>query len=71
MITKTEQFVFEYLQKRAGKWISPTEIGNAYKSGYHSSWASPKCLKLVKIGAIERNEDGHYAYALSVPYRKI
>ena len=40
-------------------FTSPTEIGNALNHR-HSAWASPKCLTLVALGALERNEKGHY-----------
>jgi hypothetical protein len=53
-------------------WTSPTEIGRMYteygiREGfldkwklYHSSWASPKCKRLVEEGYLERNEKGWY-----------
>ena len=51
----------------AGKdWTSPSEIGHEVggksSSGirYHSNWASPKCLRLVELGRLERNAQGLY-----------
>lgn len=62
-MTKTQQWIINYLQGK--DWTSPTEIGAAYgaehgKSGYHSSWASPKCLVLVQKGLLERSSRGFY-----------
>ena len=56
--TKTENYILEYLKGR--DWTSPTQIGQSYAIGYHSSWASPKCKSLVKKGYLKRNEKGHY-----------
>ena len=64
--TKSQEFILRYLNGKG--WTSPTQIGYAYgdtlhPSGfhnYHSAWASPKCRKLVKMGWLERNENGHY-----------
>ena len=62
--TKQEEFIYKYLD--GCDWTSPTEIGREYglslvpPKKYHSSWASPKCLRLHKIGLLERNNKGHY-----------
>ena len=59
------EWIINYLKENAG-WVSPTKIGREYGKTigkyYHSSWASPKCLKLIKMNLIIRNEDGHYAF---------
>jgi len=57
-------FILEYL-KGKDYWTSPTLIGNAYGNTHGmsergSSWASPKCIKLVKKGLLIRNGYGHY-----------
>ena len=52
----------EILKFLEGKsWTSPTEIGHTLKGeGYHSQWASPKCLLLVRQGLLKRNKKGWY-----------
>jgi len=66
-LSKQLQWILNYLKENKNiGWISPTKIGREYGKTvgkyYHSSWASPKCLKLVEMNLIERNEDGHYSY---------
>lgn len=61
MITFQQQKILDYLSGR--EWISPTELGEKvglkqYNSS--SSWASPKCLALVKSGHVTRNRRGQY-----------
>jgi hypothetical protein len=62
--SKQQEDILDYLNRpeNIGKWISPTKIGNAIHpsaiSG--SSWASPKCLRLVDMGKLERNDKGQY-----------
>ena len=68
MTMKPDEFIMQYLKDM--DFTSPTEIGDAYgeykhgrghfKTGYHSAWASPRCLKLVDSGVLERNDKGHY-----------
>jgi len=42
-------------------WFSPTEIGKAVGGyGKHSSFGSPICKEMVKLGLAERNHKGHY-----------
>jgi len=59
---KHQDFIINYLKGK--DFTSPSEIGRAFGRGkegiYHSSWASPKCKKLVEMGLLERNEKGHY-----------
>ena len=66
-MTKTQEWIVRYLKGRG--WCSPTQIGLAHgdsKHGnpsfhsYHSAWASPKCLDLVKKGVLKRSDKGHY-----------
>lgn len=68
-VTEQEKWIIEYLTGR--DWTSPSDIGWAHGdhlleqgkcvgTGHHSSWASPKCLKLVKAGLLERNKRGRY-----------
>lgn len=69
-LTKTQQWVLDYLQQYPGDWVSPTSIGRAYgvfKHGdsfsayaYHSAWGSPRCLALTKMGLIQRSGRGWY-----------
>ncbi len=61
-LTESEQWIVDFL--KAKDWTSPTEIGNARgkidRKDLHSSWASPKCKKLVDKGILERSENGRY-----------
>lgn len=63
-LTKNQQWIIDYL--RGKDYVSPSVIGFAhaknfgYSLNHHSSWASPICLKLVKMGILLRNENGHY-----------
>ena len=57
-LTKEQLWIYTFLKNR--DWTSPTEIGRAWSSRHHSSWASPKCKKLVEYGLLERNEQGWY-----------
>lgn len=56
--------ILDYLNRpeNIGKWISPTKIGRDLRPSrlYGSAWASPKCLKLVAMSKLERNEKGQY-----------
>jgi hypothetical protein len=59
-----QSMIIEYL-RRGGGYVSPTRIGNVIGTSlgftnWHSAWASPKCLKLVKLGLLERNKHGWY-----------
>jgi len=67
-MTKAKLWIIKYLYGRG--YVSPTQIGHAYGDHlygnnsfhtFHSAWASPKCLALVKDGLLDRNEKGHYA----------
>ncbi len=54
-----EKWIVDFLKGKC--WTSPTRIGNAYGGGQcHSSWASPKCLRLVEMGLLERDDRGWY-----------
>lgn len=58
-----DEEILKYLKDR--DWTSPTDIAHGVCTpfGYpnrHSAWASPKCLRLVEEGLLERNDDGHY-----------
>jgi hypothetical protein len=66
-MTKSQEWIVSYLKGRG--WTSPTQIGEAYGDhvhsnnsfhNYHSAWASPKCLGLVKKGILKRSDKGHY-----------
>lgn len=63
--TDAEQRILDYLKDRID-FVSPTEIGTEVggrdKYGFrrHSSWASPKCRRLVEKLVLERNEKGWY-----------
>ncbi len=47
--------------KDPGAWQSPTGIGcDMGHADRNSSWASPKCLRLVAMGLLERNSRGCY-----------
>jgi len=63
-MTDTQQFIISYLLKvrenEGDRFVSPTEIGGKYRRGYHSSWASPRCKKLVEMDYLERNHRGWY-----------
>ena len=66
-MTRTQEWIVRYLDRRG--FCSPTQIGRAYGDflhgnnsfhTFHSAWASPRCLELTKMGALERNNKGHY-----------
>lgn len=62
-LNATDQWIVTFLEGK--DWTSPTSIGKAYgtennKEDLHSSWASPKCKKLVSFGLLERSKNGHY-----------
>lgn len=62
-LNKTNQWIINFLQGR--DFTGPEQIGRAYgesigKPHLHSSWASPKCKKLVALSLLERSEKGHY-----------
>jgi len=59
ILTSRQKDVLNYLKGK--DWTSPTDIGGAvWGEGHHSSSASPVCKRLVGVGALERNEKGHY-----------
>jgi len=59
ILTERQKQVLGFLKGK--DWTSPTEIGReVWGQGHHSSSASPVCKRLVKVGALERNDDGHY-----------
>lgn len=59
-LTKRQGDVVAYLQGKS--WTPPTEIGReVWGKGHHSASASPVCKKLVMLGILKRNEDGHYS----------
>jgi hypothetical protein len=57
--------ILKYLNNE-DKYYSPTEVARAVGGltllGFPkcSSWASPKLIKLVRWGFVERNSKGHY-----------
>ena len=58
-LTDNQSKVCAYLASR--DYVSPTEIGRGVMGpGYHSSWASPICKKLVSLGFLERSVKGAY-----------
>jgi len=61
-LSPIQEWIINYLKDKG--WCSPTLIGNEYgklkDKPYHSSWASPKCKKLVDMGILKRNSSGHY-----------
>jgi DNA-binding MarR family transcriptional regulator len=57
----SQQAVLNYLRKRAGHPISPTQIGDELGLGmWGSAWASPICKRLVDLGLIKRTPKGWY-----------
>lgn len=68
-LTKTQQWVLDYLTLYPGDWVSPTEIGRMYgrqkhntgdPGTYNSAFASPRCLALTRMGLIQRSDKGWY-----------
>jgi len=61
MKMKTRQLqVLAYLQANRG-YHSPAEIGRkAWRRDYHSAIASSVCSRMVRVGLLKRNEQGHY-----------
>ena len=65
IITYNQQKIMDYL-KGMKEFVSPTEIahsvGGETRSGVqrHSSWSSPICKRLVKLGMLERDHRGWY-----------
>lgn len=60
-LTNNQKQVLCYLRVNEERWVPPTEIGEELMGiGYHSSWASPICKKLVAFKLAVRNEKGHY-----------
>lgn len=60
-LTNNQKQVVCYLRVHGDRWVPPTEIGcELMGPGYHSSWASPICKKLVGMGLANRNKKGHY-----------
>jgi len=61
ILTERQKQVLAFL--RGKSWTSPTEIGRSvWGEGHHSASASPVCKRLVQLGALERNEMGHYRW---------
>jgi hypothetical protein len=59
IITPNEERILEYLLEK-GEWVSPTEIGKMVGGGkWHSAWASPICLRLVRRGLLMLDKKGH------------
>lgn len=68
-----QQWVLDYLAKHPNVYVSPTEIGKAYKkengldksyydSSDYSGWASPHCKALVSKGLAVRSPKGQYMF---------
>jgi len=69
-LSHDERMIFDFLYSLASeskRFVSPTELGRTLKGGnYHSAWASPICLKMVKMGLLGRNKKGWYRIRKSV-----
>ena len=56
-----QQKVYDYLLRLSPGYASPTQIArDVYGGAATSSWASPKCLSLLKKGYVKRNKRGWY-----------
>lgn len=73
-LTEKQQWVLNYIKSKAGTFVSPTEIGTAYKrangidhpwydSSNYSGFASPICKALVQKGLATRSSKGQYMYS--------
>lgn len=73
-LTEKQQWVLNYIKSKAGTFVSPTEIGKAYKrsqgldrswydSSDYSGFASPICKALVQKGLATRSSKGQYMYS--------
>lgn len=73
-LTTKQQWVLDYLKSKGGTYVSPTEIGKAYKrsqgldrswydSSDYSGFASPICKALVQKGLATRSSKGQYMYS--------
>lgn len=73
-LTRKQQWFLDYLKKKAGYHVSPSEIGQAYRradnssrswftTSDYSSFGSPVCKALVAKGLAVRNNKGHYMYS--------
>lgn len=73
-LTPKQKWVLDYLKQKAGNFVSPSEIGKAYKravgldrtwydSSDYSGFGSPLCKALVAKGQAVRNTKGHYQYS--------
>lgn len=67
-LTQSQHLALKYLESKCPEFVSPTEVGREVgnqlgKEGRHSSFGSPLCQKLVKVGLAVKNEAGHYAAA--------
>jgi len=71
--TVKQQWVLDYLGKHPNIYVSPTDIGKAYKkehgldkshydSSDYSGWASPRCKALVSKGLAVRSSKGQYMF---------
>lgn len=65
-LTQSQHLALKYLESNCPAFVSPTEVGREVgtqlgKEGRHSSFGSPHCKKLVKVGLAVQNEAGHYA----------
>jgi hypothetical protein len=71
--TVKQQWVLDYLAKQLNVYVSPTEIGKAFKkengldksyydSSDYSGWASPHCKALVSKGLAVRSPKGQYMF---------
>lgn len=64
-ISPKDRDIVNYLKKKAGKFVSPTELGVKIKGHSKSSataWAGRTIAKLLELELIERNKFGHYAW---------
>jgi hypothetical protein len=73
-INSKQQWVLDYLTKNAGRWISPSEVGEAFRKAHqtwsqmqsksnHSAFGSPLCKSLIPINTkVKRSVKGTYMY---------
>lgn len=58
-LTERQKQVVKFLEGKG--WTAPTVIGRSvWGDGHHSASASPVCKRLVLLGVLQRNDDGHY-----------
>lgn len=74
-LTSKQQWVYDYLTARSGQYVSPSEIGKAYRrakgqdhswytSSDYSSVGSDACRALMRKNFVLRSNKGHYKAVL-------